>query len=718
MTVPKLRLFFSACALVVASLTIPALLWAQSEIWRQVPGPDGLSCLSLFSGPEELLVGQAIGSRLYVARSDGSLPQLVEYRGQALLGVSPDATIFSFTRTGQTLQRSSDRGRSWEALESPEFRTVTINPRGVLFGLREGGSIFRSSDHGRSWKGIRPNFHLLRNASHFHVDAYENLALVLNGQSLVFSARHTEEWTAPAGQPAERIMLAMMRENGDVVYTTAGAAWYCSRRSLKAVKVQAVQVQAAQSGQDISAMAAGTGNSIYAATSNSGQLLRLTHGTSPRWIELELNTPAQQVSAMTVNAAGELIVACSATNSLWRIDLKRGTVLPLHRGIRALPAQDIAAASDGSILLAHGHTISRSMDHHFNWEQFPRLDGLSGELFTVREDREAGLYAFSRDGVFLLRSSASHWTRLRSFDSEIQSMGRRNGKRIFITGRNEALLLTSSLEMFNPDDASLRIVNNVRGNAIARAYNDELIFCSAGGMQRSRDEGRSWTGFEARNVSPLDVVQFSSGDLIAAMNTGILLSSDAGLSWQQPQGASRSRVNSLLQVGDSCVLARSEFAIDITTNRGRSWQLCSPYFAPVSLQALRLIGGRVYILTSGQGMYRTSLTELLREFDCEPDPRIDIDIPPVLTPSSAFTLTPNPVADIAQMTVRLEDSSAVSLTIFAANGRVFTTKDYGELAPGTHILPLAFHALAQGHYFIRCRIGRDYEATCRMLVLR
>ncbi len=700
-----------------AHISLPA----QSEIWQQLNGPYGLHCQSLVSGPNGLLAGLAEGGVLYTAQADGSEPMIIHDRDDhRLLGVTPDSEVIAYESSRQHFRRSTDRGQSWEYYKAPSLRAAALNPEGILFGVTTEGGILRSSDGGQRWERIRPDLSLLRSTSTLHVDAKENLAIIINRRSLYFSSRDSDEWKEPTGLTEPRsqysIRISAMLENGDVVYHVHDASWHCSRQSLTAR-----QLQSEHQSSSLTLMAAGPNNSLYSASNIDTKLFRLIDGAAPRWEELHFACPLGWISAMTVTIEGKLIVACRRSNSLLMIDPDSGAASALHEGLSALPVSDLALTSEGTLLLAHGQSLTSSAENVNDWREFPIMQGLSGELTSIRSAGESGLFASSIDGVFHLADSESHWENIHSFqgafgDISFHSSG--HNERIFINAHNEALLLYNSVDIYNTNDKQLRSLIQSPASSISRGINGDLLLCTSSGLRRSLDEGRTWSGFGSLNINYRDVVQFSTNELIAVTDFGLLLSIDASSSWTKPTQSETFFPRTLLRLDDSCALACGDFSVHITTDRGRSWRICSPDFSPARLQSLCRIGDHLYVATGGRGLYRTTLKDLADEFGCRydsVDDPADPDDPPAMV---GFSLAPNPVADIAQISLQLIESARADLTIYDASGRLISSQHYGELSPGVHALPLDLSALAQGSYYAACRIGDTFHMTRQIVIVR
>jgi photosystem II stability/assembly factor-like uncharacterized protein len=189
----------------------------------------------------------------------------------------------------------------------------------------------------------------------------------------------------------------------------------------------------------------------------------------------------------------------------------------------------------------------------------------------------------------------------------------------------------------------------------------------------------------------------------------ILRTTDLGETWQEISGflGKAESQNGFPDVAVYCLLvmpyntnilwAGTEIGIVESTDGGKSWSLANNGLPSVSIWDMKVVDDQIVVATHGRGIW--TLT----------DPRLQTK-PRFQENEIAFSISPNPVKDMARIEFNLPEPSVVRVIISSLNGQIVEDRNLGERPAGVGVVEWSRTGLKKGIYIAKLytRFGQPH----------
>jgi photosystem II stability/assembly factor-like uncharacterized protein len=552
----------------------------------------------LVDGTGRLLAGAsegAEGSGIYCSVDRGATWTRSAFKGWVYAFAEVPGGFIAGTGSG--VYRTTDGGSTWgpTAFTLPAYAVARDSSGALLAGTSgytvfgtnglpaqtagaHAGAIYRSTDGGLSWQEV-----------------FGSSATV---SGLLVSAPGTA-YAALAGQ-------------GVVRSTDGGATWGALNGGLPSGAVCLVREES---------------GSILAGTP-SGMLARLASGAST-W-EAVLSFPGAGASILALATdAGAILAGTDAIEGFLLLSTDRGATWSRNEG--ALAARWILAlrATRSGVLLAGTlDGLFLTTDEGATWRRAAGQAG-SSTVYALEETILGTLVAAAGyDGVFTSSDQGLSWSHNTTLPPGYYS-------RIAVSPSGALFAGGSFAVQRSTDGGASWSSLEVTGGGLVFGSRTGAIFLrdSAGGVQRSSDDGRTWKA--ALNIDPAvySMAEDSSGVLYAGTHNGVFFSADSGATWKEQA----SREAWCLAANAAGYLFRGDygdFELEgpmLSKNGGTSWSdIGSGLGAHAGITCYSILpSGRVFAGTVDGCVFRSavsSLPALLSSLACAPAPGRGVSI--------------------------------------------------------------------------------------------
>jgi ligand-binding sensor domain-containing protein len=244
---------------------------------------------------------------------------------------------------------------------------------------------------------------------------------------------------------------------------------------------------------------------------------------------------------------------------------------------------------------------------------------------------------------------------------------------------------------------------------VAVTKSDAVLTAASNGVYRSSDAGGTWAKvpFGALGQSATSFAADSSGFVYAGTNTGILRSSDDGISWVN-LGSISSPIRSLTVSRQNHIFAGMLHGVYQSTDQGISWTLHQDGLPNSDVLCLAVDSSGFLFAATRIGIYKTVtpiLTSVCRDL--------------TFLPTSTFLGQnyPNPFNPSTQIEFQLARESRVSLRVFNVVGQEVALLVNKLMDAGTHQTTWNAIGFPAGVYFYRLTAG-DFMQSKKMILLK
>jgi photosystem II stability/assembly factor-like uncharacterized protein len=561
----RLRNPGTCVSFVVAALLFAPPGWAQQ--WQPL-GPEGGSVRSLAfdaKNPDRIFLGTSAG-RLYLSSDGGATWSRWASLGapaemvldHVVIDPSNPKNIYVAAWNAQApnsdgdLFRSQDGGRRWEVapdLHGKSIRALAMapsDPRSLVAGGLDG--VFRSRDGGETWQRISPEHHA-------EIKNVESVALDPTNPDVIYVGTWHLPWKTEDGGKSWHSIKKGVIDDSDVfsivVDEQAPANLYISACS-----------------------------GIYRSDS-AGELFRKIQG---------IPYSARRTRVLQIDPVDRNVVYAGTTEGLWKTTdggatWKRMTganmvvndvMIDPRQTTRILLATDrggVFASNDGGVTFA-------ASNHGFAHRQVAALlvdrDDSQVVYAGLLNDKEYG-------GVFVSRDRGQTWNQI--------SDGL-DGHDVFVLRQipDHALLAGTDRGIFMLRKGSSRWIP--RGNL---------------GDSSPAPSGKNVPIRAPALSARVNTLETTPQQWFAATSTGLLSSSDSGLTWRKLEVPGLAGQVSL-GVADRMVVAVSDSAIAVSANGGQSWLAPKPLYAEFSINSVFVDTNGDIWLAAREGVFRSSDT--------------------------------------------------------------------------------------------------------------
>lgn len=573
-------------------------------------------------------------------------PMWMAFAGDTLIGV-----------IGGSLYRSIDLGDTWEETDSTPSGVINrMTPHNGAIYLTTTKGIHRSNDGGDSWTPLAP---ITGNS--------DARAIIVTDQVIIASAASNPFATTES----------LVRS------TDGGATWISAQSGITAERIGVM---------------AQTGNDIYAAGDDHGELYRTTDNGAA-WSAVPTSFP-YPIAAMI--ASGDTLFLSGGASSIEGIyrSTNRGATWSFdNNGFTTIHVNMIEEVDGSVVALAGGYGNYRSIDNGMTWEPFT-LDDESDPVLAITSCGDAllaGTTARSGGSIYRSVDGARSWSRVSQHFNGVYGFTVSQGKAL-------ALVYGSSFGFTRPyrslDCGATweEMPGAFAEETISHAtyHGADLIAVGTMNIFRSTDDGMTWrpvgNGLAGKPITALA----SSGNALVAgtdrssSEPALYRSTDTGATWTPVQGDFGSARIVALTVEGGDLFAATATAIYRSADHGATWSILSPAPYGRTFSTLMVRGSTVYAGTPENGVFRASVPAGVKMNDIEKD---------------VATIAPNPTRDRSTLTYVVTKRAHVTIEIFNTFGeRVARIVDRDE-EPGEQSASIELGDRPQGHYLCRLTIG-------------
>lgn len=508
---------------------------AAGQQWQPL-GPEGGTVRSMAydpKNPDRIFLGTSAG-RIYLSTDNGTSWTRFAHLGSSaemvldhiVIDPTNSRNIYVAAWNAQLpdsdgeIFRSKDGGRTWDIIADMHGKSVRAlalapsNPRVLVAGALDG--IYRSRDGGENWERISPE-------NHAEIKNVESIAIDPVDPQIIYAGTWHLPWkTEDGGKTWHNIKKGVIDDSdvfSIVVDSLNPANLYISACS-----------------------------GIYRSES-AGELFRKIQG---------IPYSARRTRMLRMDPSDHKVVYAGTTEGLWKTadagaTWKRTTsdhviindvLIDPRRPSRVLLATDrsgVLASDDGGVTFT---ASNRGFTHRQVASLLVDPNNPNQLYVGLLNDKEFG-------GVFSSRDGGQSWTQMiRGLEGRDVFVLRRSGDNTLVAGTDRGVFqLAANTNKWTPTN---RIV--------------EIKAVPVPGKKNARVSKTVLSELNTR-VSALEI---AGQTWFAASSTGLLMSTDAGLTWRKEDLPTVKYVTSLAVAG-KMVVAAGRNAIAVSVNGGESW---------------------------------------------------------------------------------------------------------------------------------------------------
>jgi len=227
------------------------------------------------------------------------------------------------------------------------------------------------------------------------------------------------------------------------------------------------------------------------------------------------------------------------------------------------------------------------------------------------------------------------------------------------------------------------------------------------GVSVSSNNGSSWSSAQLGGIF-MNVVHTNGLFVFAGSRAnGVYLSSDNGSSWTQTT-LNNIHVTSITSSGSNIFAGSTNSGVYFSGNNGTSWQQVNTGLTNLNIRALHVHGQFIYAGTSGAGLWKRPLSEVLGLQN------ISAEVPDEYSLQQNY---PNPFNPTTRIKFSLPADGYTSLKIYDVNGSLVNTLVAQELRKGTYEADFNASGIASGIYYYQLSSG-NFTKTHKMILVK
>ena len=479
--------------------------------------------------------------------------------------------------TAATCIRSRDEGHTWEALPGMHGKSIramgvaTSDPRILVAGALDG--VFRSRDGGDAWERISP-------ANHAEIKNIESIAVDPRDPQVIYAGTWHLAWKTNDGganwhpikqgviDDSDVFSIIVDRVNSSIVYLSACSGIYKSEQAGEVFhKIQGMPFSArrtrvlAQDPTSTAVVYAGTTEGLWKTIDGGMEWKRIT---APNIIVNDVLVDPRHPARVLLATDRSGVLASTDAGTTWAAS-NQGFA---HRQVSSMvvdrkdPRTIYAAVVNDKEF--GGVFVTRDAGAH--WSQMN--DGLaSRDIFALQQAQDGTLVAGSNHGIYAYKERA--WrpmnTVLREKSVVLTNASARAGDHGPAARKSKKNAPRVRQEWVKSELSSRVAQIDVSGQ--------KWFAATAQGLFTSVDKGASWHGGPVLGESNFVAVTSLNSDVLAASSTRVLLSHDAGETWNIAQLPSyvTALYGGALMPGNLTWLATREGALR-STDSGTTWE--------------------------------------------------------------------------------------------------------------------------------------------------
>lgn len=568
---------------VVTFFCICMLTDTYAQLWEQTGGPGGdfMQAATVSPRGSIFVLSQSIHHSADTGKTWRRLPITLKSPGSPYWSkfVATESDVL-FLIKDTCLWRSVDSGASWSKIRASRYYDVIRTPDGhVVVGGRD--SVLLTTDDGLTWSGAK------QTATHLFADSSNTLFAHVSGY-IVRSIDSGKTWSSVTGLPSNGHWVSIYPANKKNVIATTGAQVYLSTDRGLTWKYVYQAFNHISSACSISAdtifLAAGFGPELYRSTNSGRTWGYLT--TSPgigmpissfvlgRSLFLQLETQIMKFDLQT-QAWSEVIVPNGSTNQL-----------------KVAPS---GAFYTTTALGSNLAGVWRCNNEHWEMRSI-----VNASVRTMGVDSIENLYVHYNNYLQHSVDSGKNWQNVLLFPGTHQQIATSN-KYVFALSDN-GLFISG-----NYGEAWFKRANEF---ATSLAVSGSVVYLD--GRLRSTDDGFTWTEINFPLILGSGIVRSADANdshiILNVDNTGVYLSSDWGLTWENhSEGLPRDTIWQVIETPNGSAFAATNDGLFEYSPSTKAWKNVNEGFPRVLSLALGR-DGKVYAGTDGDGVWRTTKT--------------------------------------------------------------------------------------------------------------
>jgi len=313
----------------------------------------------------------------------------------------------------------------------------------------------------------------------------------------------------------------------------------------------------------------------------------------------------------------------------------------------------------------------------------------------------AGTYG---SGLYTSTNNGLNWTPAVGIsDNDIFSLGYDSANLYTGTADSGMFLSYNNGQFWVPSN------NGLRGREVGdiHYFNGAVYAATWNGVFKTTTNGFSWI---AQNSGLTDTNTFAISSvgsrLFVGTRGGVFRSDNGGASWF-PIG-NVSKPYAFASSGGNIFCASNDSGVYVSTNLGQTWNKKNDGFFDLSMNAIHIHGGYVFVGSSNSRVYRRPMNELISNIT-----RIGVAV-------SGFRLHqnfPNPFNPTSIINFDIPALSPVRLAVYDVHGKLVRLVVNEQLAQGSYEVAFEGNALPSGTYFYNITAG-NFSDTKKMILLR
>jgi len=590
-------------------------MWAQ---WVQtnVLGTGLISCIAIHEN--KIFAGTYDGG-IYLSKDNGNNWKSINNgitNTETLANGMSNASIFSIAFDNNNIiaggyygvYLSKDEGDSWKNIDNglPTASVYSLEAIGGNIIVSVSGGIFLSSDNGNTWtkKSITQTTQVITKSG--------NNIYAGTDDGVYQSTDNGNNWTSIKNDMPSNISIYSIEVYGSTIYAgtyngvyisnNLGANWTTVNNGLPADPwVHSIAID---------------GNQIYLGTSKG---IFSSHINGNNWSKITNGMINPHISSLAVN--GNTIYAGTSNEGMYLSTNSGGNWTPINNHLSN--SKVISMASDGNIV--YGGTFSQGVfftsDDGDNWNllssRFSNLD--VGSIITI----ENKIFIGTNGGCFLSSDSGHFWTQTNFC---INALIRKDNK-LFAGGRGMQISEDNGIS-WTPINNGLQKTSYygqpqpAQINSLAIVGQNIFASSSYEGVFVSEDDGANWNyinndlyGSGVRSLAVIGQKLFAAVD----GGAGVYMLKDIHSSWQpisegitsQLSSTKANFASSLIVVSGNLFVGTETGGIFMSSDYGESWKSINEGFNSYQVKSLSSNGKYLFASTSGGGIWRRKLSELI-----------------------------------------------------------------------------------------------------------
>ena len=690
-------------------ILVSAQLRAQTMPWELV-GPY-IGTTASFATGDGLLVAMP-DEGLFTSEDVGDHWSRVPYhfnRQDIQFVVARGSMIFAF---GKGLERSTDRGLTWDHLYTPLPYSAACFIGDTIYAISTYGNIYRSDDNGVQWSHVaslpEKEGRMLRS---------DGPTLYYEGGRGLFRSRDggrtwSSLWKNPtansirtfASHDSLLILSLPLGTQPDLLYrsTDDGTTWAVVPRSGIPMYFYSIVWDR---------------DEFFASCVYQGGVFRSRDGLN--WSRIP-SSPFSELK--TIHVAGDTMLVASygwqmeggAHGGIFR-SLDRGeTWQRINNGYVNEPVRSIASLDNDLYVSVRNSGLFKSTDNGTRWS-FVSSTISYHDVRCVTASPTAVVIGMSSSGlsgsggIYRSVDRGASWVRT---DPGLGSVSRLTASGNLIVavartpGGEEGIYFSDSGDNWQRSATAAEIPSGIMYDI--RFVGNALITGTSSGIFRSMDTGRTWTNISngIKPTTSISAIGSGNNDVLLAGTAGgqdgsIFRSVNNGVSWtpaHPSQGISE--VTGFTSSGNRIFASTKGAGILRSTNNGETWRPFNNGSFETSATGIQIHNGSLFASVESGGILRNAL--LLA---------VERDQPH--TPSTSPTLYPNPCRNSATIRYHIpegpEMNPRVNIILYDARGREALRAVDGGRDAGIHNEEIDLTGLASGIYFYALRIDNEQQ---------